>query len=63
MFASRGNVKERLESMAASGVVEEDVRGAPGSNKNAEEVRTGELKREVQGRSGGASRTHQNLEL
>jgi hypothetical protein len=26
-------------------------------------VRTGELKREVQGRSGGASGTHRNLEL
>jgi hypothetical protein len=49
--------------MAASGVIEEDVWGSPGSNKNAEEVRTGELKRVVQGRSGGASGTHRNLEL
>jgi hypothetical protein len=43
--------------------MKEDVRGSPGSNKNAEEVRTGELKREVQGRSGRASGTHRNLEL
>jgi hypothetical protein len=43
--------------------MKEDVRGSPGSNKNAEEVRMGELKREVQGRSGGASGTHRNLEL
>jgi hypothetical protein len=62
-FASQGDVEERLESTAASGIIEEDDRGAPGLNKNAEEVRTGELKREVQGRSGGASRTHRNLEL
>jgi hypothetical protein len=63
MFASQGDVEERLESIVTSGVVEEDVRGSPRSNKNAEEVRTGELEREVQGRSGGASDTHRNLEL
>jgi hypothetical protein len=32
-FASRGDVKEWLESTAASSVVEEDVRGSPGSKK------------------------------
>jgi hypothetical protein len=39
---------------AASGVVVEEVQSSPGSNKIAEEVRTGKLRREVQGRSGGA---------
>jgi hypothetical protein len=48
---------------AASDVVMEEVWGSPGSNEIAEEVRTGELRREVQGRSGGASGTHRILEL
>jgi hypothetical protein len=46
-ISSRDEAEGRLESTAASGIVEEDVRGSPGSNKNTEEVRTGELKREV----------------
>jgi hypothetical protein len=63
MYTSCGEAEERLEAAAASGVVEEEVRGSPGSSENAKEVRTGELRGEVQWRSGGAFGTHRTLEL
>jgi hypothetical protein len=53
-FPSCSGAESSLEMAAASGVVVEEVRSSPGSNEIAEEVRTGELRREVQGRSGEA---------
>jgi hypothetical protein len=52
-FASCSGAESSLEMAAALGVIVEEVRGSPGSNEIAEEVRIGELRREVQGRSGG----------